>query len=211
MRRPSSGPRFSVSRLKQIGLAYCFLVPTLAVMGLFIFFPVVQAFRLSLYDYVPLMRKDYIGLENFSRLFHDPIFWTSLTNSIKYLMVVPIIIVLSLGLAMLVEPQLRSMNFFRACYFIPVVTSMVVVGITWKIIFHEDYGLFNHILMKMGLIDNGIPWLNSMGLALYTFDLYYTFLNCGFRVLPSAGSASGVMPVAPGYNRVYVKIEGAFS
>ena len=216
MRRPSSGRRFSVSRLKQIGLAYCFLVPTLAVMGLFIFFPVVQAFRLSLYDYVPLMRKDYIGLENFSRLFHDPIFWTSLTNSIKYLVVVPIIIVLSLGLAILVEPQLRGMNFFRACYFIPVVTSMVVVGITWKIIFHEDYGLFNHILMKMGLIDNGIPWLNSMGLALYTvmsvtiwkgLGYYMVIFIAGLRSIPPQLIEAAMIDGAKKWQQaLYVKI-----
>jgi putative chitobiose transport system permease protein len=216
MRRPRSGRRFSVSRLKQIGLAYCFLVPALAIMGLFIFFPVIQAFRLSLYDYVPLMPKKYIGLENFYRLFREPLFWTSLINSIKYLMVVPIIIVLSLGLAMLAEPQVRGVNFFRACYYVPVVTSMVVVGITWKIIFHEDYGLFNHILIKLWIIDRGIPWLNSIGLALYTvmsvtiwkgLGYYMVIFIAGLRSIPPELIEAAMIDGAKKWQQaLYVKI-----
>jgi len=49
------------------------------------------------------------------------------------------------------------------------------------------------------------------GYALYCFDLWYAYLNCGFRASPTAGSASGVLPNPPGYNRVYVRLDGSFS
>jgi putative chitobiose transport system permease protein len=183
MRLRASGRNFLTVKRRQTILAYCFLLPSLAVLGVFIFYPMFEAFRLSLFDYKPLLEKRFIGAGNFRALLGDENFWRSLGNSVKYLLVVPVIIVLSLGLALLVEPHLPGMNFFRASYYVPVVTTMVVVGVTWKIIFHEDFGLLNHILRQLGIIKEGIPWLNSVTLALYTVMTVTLWKGLGYYMV----------------------------
>ncbi len=94
--------RFSGSRLRQIFLAYLFLLPTLIILSVFLFYPMLRAFLLSLWDYSPLSPDNkFVGLDNFIRLSKDADFWRSLGNSFLYLIVVPIIIILSLALALL--------------------------------------------------------------------------------------------------------------
>ena len=97
---------------------------------------------------------EWVGLENFRDLFvEDDNFRRALFNSIRYLLVVPVIAALSLALSLLVEPALPGMGVFRALFYIPVVTMMVVVGLTWKIIFNENYGVLNGLLQGAGIID----------------------------------------------------------
>lgn len=177
-------------------LAYTFLLPTLLVLGLFMFYPMVRALILSLWEYSPLNlveENSFVGFKNFARLVHDADFWLALKNSILYLMVVPIIIVLSLGLALLVEPKIPFINFFRTSYYIPVVTMMVVVALAWKMIFDTDNGIVNHTLTQIGLIKEGIPWLTSPHLALHTvmtvtiwkgLGYYMVIFIVGLRAIP---------------------------
>lgn len=160
----------SISRYKiqRVALAYAFLFPTLAVLAVFHFLPMIQAFVLSLYNYSLGYEAEFVGLKNFGRLLGDPSFRVALKNSVLYLAVVPIIIALSIALALLVEPQIPFVNFFRACYYVPVVTMMVVVAFVWKNIFNTDFGLANEVLKRMGAIQQGVPWLTSGTIALFT-------------------------------------------
>src|SRR5690606_25744999 len=111
---------------------------------------------------------EFVGLRNFKALMQDQAFWMAVKNSVLYLLVVPVIVVLSIALALLVEPRIPFMNFFRACYYVPVVTMMVVVAFTWKIIFNTDYGLINEMLTRFTGLKEGVPWLTSSHIALFT-------------------------------------------
>jgi putative chitobiose transport system permease protein len=186
--------KYSRSKIRRTILAYLFLAPTLLLLGTFLFFPMMRAFLLSFWDYSPLSPDNrYIGLSNYTRLLQDRDFWLSLKNSFLYLLAVPIIIILSLGLSLLVEPKIPFINFFRACYYLPVVTMMVVVALVWKQIFETDYGILNAILLKMGIIQNKIPWLTSGKLALFTvmtvtiwkgLGYYMVIFIAGLRSIP---------------------------
>ncbi|MBN1902664.1 sugar ABC transporter permease, partial [Candidatus Sumerlaeota bacterium] len=186
--------KYSRNKIRRVVLAYLFLAPTLILLGAFLFFPMIRAFYLSFWDYSPLSPDNrFVGLANYSRLFQDSEFWTSLKNSFLYLMVVPVIIALSLGLSLLVEPKIPLINFFRACYYLPVVTMMVVVALVWKQIFETDYGILNSILLRMGIIQNKIPWLTSGKIALFTvmtvtiwkgLGYYMVIFIAGLRSIP---------------------------
>ncbi|HOE64113.1 MAG TPA: sugar ABC transporter permease [Candidatus Sumerlaeota bacterium] len=186
--------RFSGSRLRQIFLAYLFLLPTLIILSVFLFYPMLRAFLLSLWDYSPLSPDNkFVGLDNFIRLSKDADFWRSLGNSFLYLIVVPIIIILSLALALLVEPKIPFVNFFRAAYYMPVVTMMVVVALVWKMIFDTDHGILNSLLSRMSLISENVPWLTSPKLALFTvmtvtiwkgLGYYMVIFIAGLRSIP---------------------------
>ncbi len=176
--------KFSTSKIKRIGLAYVFLLPTLLILGVFKYYPIARAFILSLWQYSPLSQENhYVGLANFARLLYDTHFWHALTNSLLYLIVVPIIIVLSLALSLLVEPKIPFINFFRACYYIPVVTMMVVVALVWKQIFNTDYGILNHVLIRLGLLSKGIPWLTSEHIALFTIMTVTIWKGLGYYMV----------------------------
>jgi putative chitobiose transport system permease protein len=174
----------SGNRRRRALLAYAFLLPTLLVLGLFHFFPMLQAFGVSLMTYTPgSPRNEFVGLANYTRLVHDPVFWAALKNSVLYLFCVPVVIGLSLALAILVEPQIPFISFFRACYYVPVVTMMVVVAYAWSLIFNTDYGAINQGLMKFGLIEQGIPWMTSPKMALWSVMSVTVWKGLGYYMV----------------------------
>ncbi|BAZ91555.1 binding-protein-dependent transporter inner membrane protein [Raphidiopsis curvata NIES-932] len=149
-------------RIKQKLTPYFFLIPALFLLSLTVFVPALQAFYLSFTTYQDIGESPkFIGIDNFVKLWHDPIFWLTLVNTIVYLVgVVPILVVLPLILAILVNQKLRGMSWFRTAYYTPVVISMVVAGIAWKWLYAEN-GLLNQLIKTLGIFPNGIPWLTS--------------------------------------------------
>jgi putative chitobiose transport system permease protein len=148
--------------IKQKLTPYLFLFPALILLFLTVFWPAMQAFYLSFTSYEDLTQPpQWIGFDNFVRLWKDPVFWKTLENTFLYLLgVVPILVITPLGLAILVNQKLRGMNWFRAAYYTPVVISMVVAGIAWRWLYAEN-GLLNQILRTLNIVPQGIPWLTS--------------------------------------------------
>ncbi|MDK2972900.1 MAG: putative chitobiose transport system permease protein [Candidatus Sumerlaeota bacterium] len=165
-------------------MAWVFLMPTIIVMGVFQFLPMVCAFALSLWDYFPnAPENQFVFLDNFIRLLHDSAFWLSVRNSLLYLLCVPIIVVLSLGLALLVEPKIPGIGFFRACYYLPVVTMMVVVAFAWSLIFDTDNGLLNAFLAAAGISEEGIGWLTNERYALWSVMAVTVWKGLGYYMV----------------------------
>ncbi|BAY60859.1 binding-protein-dependent transport systems inner membrane component [Calothrix brevissima NIES-22] len=148
--------------IKQRLTPYLFLLPALIILGLTVFWPALQAFYLSFTSYEDISQPpQWIGMNNFFKLWRDKVFWQTLTNTFIYLVgVVPILVIAPLGLAILVNQKLRGMTWFRAAYYTPVVISMVVAGIAWKWLYAEK-GLLNQLLQGLGIVAEGIPWLTD--------------------------------------------------
>ncbi len=150
------------NRIKQKLTPYFFLIPALFLLSLTVFMPALQAFYLSFTTYQDIGESPkFIGIDNFVRLWYDPTFWLTLVNTIVYLVgVVPVLVILPLILAILVNQKLRGMSWFRTAYYTPVVISMVVAGIAWKWLYAEN-GLLNQLIKTLGIFLDGIPWLTS--------------------------------------------------
>src|SRR6056297_3278561 len=162
---------------------YLFLLPALAFMGVFLFYPIVDVFRLSFTDYNMITEANFTGLENYRTLFNDPLFWKTLKNSFIYLIgVVPVLVIAPIFLAILVNHKLAGIKWFRAAYYIPVVTSMVVVGIMWKWLYQGN-GLLNYLLMSIGLINDPISWLTSTKYALYSVMAVTIWKGLGYYMV----------------------------
>ncbi|MBD2314513.1 sugar ABC transporter permease [Desertifilum sp. FACHB-1129] len=145
---------------------YLFLAPALIILGLTVFWPALQAFYLSFnrYEYDLTQTPQWVGLANFQRLSQDPVFWQTLRNTLLYLVgVVPILAIAPLGLAILVNRQLRFITWYRAAFYTPVIISMVVAGIAWRWLYAEN-GLLNQFLRPLGI--EPIPWLTHPSWAL---------------------------------------------
>ncbi|NEP47000.1 MAG: sugar ABC transporter permease [Okeania sp. SIO2H7] len=170
---------------------YWFLLPALLVLAITVFLPAIQAFYLSFTSYDLIQPPQWVGLKNFEKMLGDRLFWKSFFNSIIYLIgVVPILVFAPLALAILVNQQLRFINWFRAAYYLPVVVSMVVAGIAWKWIYAEN-GLLNQWGIWVGKTVFGegfaspfpIPWLTSPNLALFSVMAVTVWKGLGYYMV----------------------------
>lgn len=171
--------------LQHQGTPYFFLLPALLLLGLTVFYPALQAFFLSFtrYEYDITQPPLWIGFENFQRLLADPLFWKTLRNTVVYLIgVVPILVIVPLGLAILVNQFLPGIRWFRAAYYTPVIISMVVAGIAWRWLYAET-GLFNQILQGLNLSKDGVPWLTSPRFALFSVMLVTIWKGLGYYMV----------------------------
>jgi multiple sugar transport system permease protein len=159
-----------------------------AVFLLLIFFviPVILAFTLAFTNarLISPQPAHFIGLRNFRILFHDPLFWKSLRNTFTFaVIVVPVQAGFALLLALLVNAKVKGVNFFRTVYFIPVVTSMVVISILWIFLYQKD-GLINHLIrfVTAGVV-RGPDWLNDSHTALIAIIFMSIWQAVGFHMV----------------------------
>jgi multiple sugar transport system permease protein len=144
---------------------YIFMSP--AILGLLLFWlgPMVASALLSFTQYDMLGNPTWTGLENYRQLMQDELFWKSLRVSAIYsLASVPLVLAVSLLLAVLLNQKIRGMYFFRSIYYLPTVMSGVAVAMLWRWMFNSEYGVINAFLAKLGI--EGPQWLQNERWAL---------------------------------------------
>lgn len=139
---------------------FLFLAPALLLIGIFVLYPMVAVVYYSFTDYSIITPPEWVGLDNYLRLADDPTFWKALTNSAIYLIATPILIALSICLALVVNRALPAIGVFRALYYVPAVAGSIAIGISWRWIFDRN-GLVNSVLVSTGLIDGPVQWLTE--------------------------------------------------
>lgn len=160
--------------------------PAVLLLVVFFFIPVALCFALA-FTNARLISPEparLIGFENFSRLFGDPLFWKSLRNTFYFaLVVVPLQSGFALLLALLVNARIRGVNFFRTMYFVPVVTSIVVVSILWRFMYQPD-GLVNSMLQALSFnVIQGTDWLNNPAAAMPAIMFMSIWQAVGFHMV----------------------------
>lgn len=188
----TASPRRNLYRLErlpaqipQAAVPYLFLLPALVALTISVFWPALRAFYLSFTSFgLDLTAPPtWVGMANLKRLMADQVFWQTVRNSLVYLLgVVPVLTFAPLGLAILVNRPLRGIHWLRVAYYSPVVVSMVVAGIAWRWLYAEN-GLFNQVLKATGLFPQGIPWLTSPHLALWSVMLVTIWKGMGYYMV----------------------------
>lgn len=174
-------------RTKTTLQAYLFLAPALLLMLAFSFWPVGFGSFIAFTQYNLIDSPRWVGLDNFRDLFGDELFLASLKNSAVYLLVVPVIQVVAMLLAVLVNNQLPAIKWFRAAYYLPVVTSVSVIGIIWNFMYTED-GVLNAALHWLRVINEPVGWLNDDRIALFAVMFITVWRGLGwYMVLYLAG------------------------
>jgi multiple sugar transport system permease protein len=146
------------------GLApYLFLAPYLVLFGLFVLAPSVYIIWISLHDWDFLLPgKPFVGLQNYLNLFREGSvtsepYWQSMLATGKFVLYsVPLLVIIPLAVAVLLNQRFPGRNFFRAAYFAPYVLGVGVVGILWRFLLDPNIGLVNEYLGRIGI--DGIPW-----------------------------------------------------
>ena len=171
-----------VEKEKGDRTGYLFVLPYIIFFLLFTAYPLIFSFILVFHRWNIVGPMQWIGLGNFATLLHDPLFWKSLWNTARFLIIhIPLQITVALILAEILNQRIRFRGFFRAAFFLPVVISGVVVTILWQQLYSTDTGLINLFLSKIGL--SRIPWLTSTALAMPSIAIMATWKNVGFYVV----------------------------
>jgi multiple sugar transport system permease protein len=138
-----------------------------AILGLLIFTlgPIIISLFLSFTDYNIITDPEWVGLENYTRMFEERLFWQALRVSAIYSVVsVPLGLTLSLGLAVLLNHAMRGILLFRSIYYMPTVISGVGVAMLWRWLFNGEFGVINVLLARVGI--DGPNWLLDANWAL---------------------------------------------
>lgn len=171
--------------------AYAFMAPALIIILIFTVLPIFGSLVLMFFNYSVLGTTKFIGFNNFAKAFCDREFIIAMKNSIIFVVIVPIIQILSILLALLVNRKLPGMTFFRVLFYIPVVTSMVAVSIIWGFIFDTN-GVINTALMNLGVISMPLGFLNSKQTAMLCLMFITVWQGLGYYMMMYLAGLQGI-------------------
>jgi lactose/L-arabinose transport system permease protein len=174
--------RSSLKRYYDVN-GWLFVAPAIALISLFLLYPIIRSLLLSFYSGRGMMLK-FSGTGNLARLWSDPVFWKALENTVIFFVVqVPIMITMALILAaMLNNPKLRFSGLFRTMIFLPCVSSLVAYSILFKSMFSLD-GVVNNTLLAIGIIGEPIGWLTDPLWAKVLIIIAITWRWTGYNMI----------------------------
>jgi len=169
-----------------------FIIPALLLYTVMVFYPIAQTFFRSLYDWDGLTEGNFIGIENYTRLFQDDLFFTSLKNGLIFAFIITItqIGIGSILAFAIADAKFRGRKILRISFFIPVVLSITVVCQLWLSIYNGEYGLINKVLELIG-IQYRQDWLTDSKAAIIAIAFVNAWQFMGYHfVLLLAGVKS---------------------
>ncbi|MFD8567572.1 carbohydrate ABC transporter permease [Streptomyces sp. NPDC059639] len=176
--------------------AFLFTVPGLILFAVFVIVPILYAAYVSLFNWGGFgSPSDFAGLDNFTRLFQDPVFLGDLWRGL-------LLVVLSLGLqlpfalamAVLLNQKLRGRAVYRMLFFAPYVLSEVITGVLFSMIFAPDSGLADKVLGSVGLDGAGGLWFSGQNTVMATLFLVMTWKYFGFHMMLYLAGLQGIPP-----------------
>ena len=173
-------------RKKKRKAILMFVLPGIILLCLFIILPFFMSFGLSFTNQRILSRNPthFIGLSNYERLFQDDLFFTGLKNNFIFaLIVVPVQTLLALGMALVVNKHLKGVKIFRTAYFMPTVTTMVVVSVVWSFMYNPQ-GLINNFMQAVTFGKwETVDFLKNSSWAFPSIMLMSIWQGAGFQML----------------------------
>lgn len=184
--------------------AYLFLAPSYLLLIGFLIIPMIAAVLLSFTQWDLLTPPQWIGFQNFTELFRDKNFYHSLGNTLYFIVgYLPVVYLLGLTAALALNTKFKGSGWIRAAYFLPVITSWVVVALLWKWILNPQGGLVNSALASIGITGPG--WWTSTSWAMPSVILASAWKDLGYVMLILL---AGLQAIPPEY-REAAAIDGA--
>lgn len=166
-----------------------FLLPFLIVFTLFLIWPIILGLRMSFFNWTisGLGSADFLGLGNYGELFSDPAFWQSLGVTLLFTVIsAPLLVIVALGLALLVNRAIPAQGLFRTIFFAPFVLPVSVVALLWNWLYQPGFGLINGTLTGIGA--SQVNWLSDPNIVLLAVVILTIWWTVGFNfVLYLAG------------------------
>lgn len=190
----AAGRTASIKRqkLRENTLAYAFLVPSLLLFGVFLFYPLLKSVYLSLHSTDPTGRvAAFVGMDNFAGLFSSGLFVNGMkVTALFALLTVPAGMLLALALAALTHSRLPGKRLFQFAFSLPLVLSVGSAAVIWKFLFHPTLGMLNYLLGLAGV--SPVQWLVSPDWALVSIALMTVWMNLGFNYIILSSGMQGI-------------------
>jgi multiple sugar transport system permease protein len=172
---------------------YMFLFPAIALLIVFNFIPAIETIQQSMH--AESMRRGtapiFVGLDNFGKIFDDPVFWKSVRVTLWFSLIVnPLQTILALGFALVANQRVRGISFFRSIYLLPVAISINVTVVIWGLMVDANAGLFNGTLNRLGLPQQ--DFLLSPDQALNTIIMIISWKGIPFWALFFLAALQGI-------------------
>lgn len=165
--------------IKKIAVLSMFLLPSLLGMTVFLIIPIISSLGLSFMEWDLLSDIKWAGIDNYIRIFQDDTFYEAFTHTLLFIAgYLPLVITISLFLAMLLNSKIKGLTVFRGIYFLPVISSWVAISIIWKWILNPEYGLMNYFLSLIGI--TGPAWLSDPKWAMVAVIITSVWKDIGF-------------------------------
>jgi len=188
------GPRPRTRRRRFPATPYLFLLPGFVLFAVTVVYPITQAVQMSLYDWriIGGATSEFLGLENYARALGDEHFWLSFGNTVFYLIAtIPPQIVLGLVVALLLHARSPIRPFLRVLYYLPVVTSWVVVSLLFRFLF-ADQGLINWTLGTTGVTGGDTSWLADRWTGMLAISALGVWKGIGWSMMIFLAALQGV-------------------
>jgi multiple sugar transport system permease protein len=188
----------STSFWKDTGVAYLYLLPSLLVLSVFVFYPFFGAFRLSLYKWSSLNPPGtFLGFQHYAYLFGNKVFLRSLWNTFYYVAVsVPLTLLIALAIASVLDKALRFLSFYRVSYFLPYISPVVALVMVWRWMYNTDFGLINYFINLIDKIPfihvSPVNWFREPAVAIPMLIAYSVWKFVGYQAVILLAGLQGI-------------------
>jgi len=161
---------------------YFFILPAFFVLVVFFFIPFFQTFALSFFDYTSsLYNPTFNGIDNYTKLFKEPIFYQVMFNTFMYLLIaVPFLVIFPLFIAIFINQKIRCVNLYKILIYLPVIVSIVVAAIAFKWLYSGE-GILNYLLSLFHI--EPIGWLVDTKWALFSVAIVTVWKGIGYYMM----------------------------
>jgi ABC-type sugar transport system permease subunit len=171
-------------RTRELALIACFLLPSVTVFFLYRVLPLGWNVLLSMQYWSPLKPARWAGFDHYEEmLLHDDVFWQALQNTLIFIGASPVAILLALGIALLVNSDLKGAAVYRSIVFLSYPLMTVAAGIIWRWMYDERGGIINFALRESGITAKPIPFLQSFEWALPSVIVAEVWQVLGFYMI----------------------------
>ena len=183
---------------KDTGIAYLYLLPSIIILSVFVFYPFFSAFRLSLYKWSSLNPPgEWYGFRHYTYLFGNRMFLKSLWTTFYYVGVtVPLTLVLGLTIASILDKALRFLSFYRVAYFLPYISPVVALVMVWRWMFNTDFGLINYFIKVLDALPfihiSPVNWFREPSVAVPMLIAYSVWKFVGYQAIILLAGLQGI-------------------
>lgn len=172
-------------------IIFTFLFPSLLGLVVFKVGAMLYSLYISFTEWNLFGAPEFVGLKNYMNIFQDPRFYESLKNTLLFIAgYLPIVLVLSMGIALLLNSKVKNVNIFRGLFFLPVITSWVAVSMIWKGLLNPEFGVINSIIEFFG--GTGPAWLQNPSFVLPSVIMVSVWKDVGFLSIIFLGGLQGI-------------------
>lgn len=173
---------------------YLFVLPNVLIFLIFVVFPALYGLGLSFTRWDVISDPIFVGVNNYISIFTSESFWETTQRTFVYVLsVVPLTYVISLALALLLDTKIKLRTVMRSFFYIPAMLSAVVIGVSWRWIFGDNFGIINYLLETVG--GNPVGWLTTPTWAMVLVIAASVWARAGYYMVIFLAGLQGIPEV----------------